>query len=60
MRDWDGLKPTPLLLPDLMAHDMYTEADIQQLEDHIAHFYTQTFYHLFGHAAVVPMRLPLS
>jgi len=46
------------LLPDLASHSMYTEADVQQLEDHIACFYTQTFYHLFGHAAVIPTRLP--
>ena len=58
MRDWDGLKPTPLLLPDLASHNMYTEVDVQQLEDHIACFYTQTFYSLFGRAAVIPMRLP--
>ncbi|KAF8237227.1 hypothetical protein L208DRAFT_1248825, partial [Tricholoma matsutake] len=58
MRDWDGLKPMPLLLPDLASHNMYTEADVQQLEDHIARFYMQTFYHLFGRAAVVPTRLP--
>jgi hypothetical protein len=58
MRDWDGLKSTPLLLLDLASHDMYTEADVQQLEDHIARFYTQTFYRLFGRAAVVPTRLP--
>jgi hypothetical protein len=58
MRDWNGLKPTPLLLPDLASLDMYTEADVQQLEIHIAHFYTQTFYSLFGRAAVIPTRLP--
>jgi hypothetical protein len=57
MRDWDGLKPTPLLQPDL-SHNMYTEVDVQQLEDHIARFYTQTFYSLFGRAAVIPTRLP--
>jgi hypothetical protein len=38
MRDWDGLKPTPLLLPDLASHDMYTKADVHQLEDYIACF----------------------
>ncbi|KAF8218572.1 hypothetical protein L208DRAFT_1349985, partial [Tricholoma matsutake] len=58
MRDWDGLKPTPLLLPDLASLDMYTEANVQQLEIHIARFYTQTFYSLFGCAAVIPTRLP--
>jgi hypothetical protein len=58
MRDWDGLKPTPLLQPDLASHNMYTEVDVQQLEEHLARFYTQTFYHLFGRAAVIPTRLP--
>jgi hypothetical protein len=57
MRDWDGLKPTPILLPDLASHDMYTEPDVYQLEDCVARFYTQTFYRLFGRAAVVPARL---
>jgi hypothetical protein len=59
MRDLDGLKPTPLLLPDLASHNMYAKVDVQQLEDHIARFYMQTFYHLFGRAAVVPTRLPV-
>ena len=59
MRDWDGLKPTPLLLPDQASH-MFTEVDIQQLEDHIAYFYTQTFYCLFCHAAIVSMQLSSS
>ena len=58
MRDWDGLKPMPLLLSDLASLDMYTEADVHQLEIHIACFYTQTFYSLFGHAAVIPTQLP--
>jgi hypothetical protein len=57
MRDWDGLKPTPLLLPDLASPDMYTEVDVQQLEDHIARFYTQTFYCSFGRAATIPTHL---
>jgi len=58
MRDWEGLKPTPLSLPDLASPSIYTEADALQLEGHITHFYTQAFYRLFGHAAVVPTRLP--
>jgi hypothetical protein len=57
--DWDGVKPTPLLLPDLPSYDMYTEKDVQQLEDSIAQFYTQTFFCFFGRAATVPMRLPV-
>ena len=58
LRDWDGLKHTPLLLPDLPFDD-YTELGIRQLEDSIACFYTQSFYDFFGHAATVPTRLPL-
>ena len=54
MRDWVGLKLTPLLLPDRESHDMYTEAEVQQLEGSIVHFYTQSLYELFGHAAVIP------
>jgi hypothetical protein len=59
LRDWHGLKLTPLLLPDLTSLDQYTELDVQQLEDSIAQFYTQSFYHFFGHAATVPTRLSL-
>ena len=58
LQDWDGLKPTPLLLPDLPFDD-YTELGIRQLEDSIARFYTQSFYDFFGCAATVPTRLPL-
>jgi len=58
MRDWEGLKLTPLLLPDLALPSMYSKADALQLEGHITRFYTQAFYCLFGCAAVVPTRLP--
>jgi hypothetical protein len=58
IQDWDGLKPTPLLVPDMPSHDMYTENDVQQLEDSLARFYTQSFFAFFGRAATVPMRLP--
>lgn len=30
--DWEGLKPTPLILPNLASPNLYTELDIQQLE----------------------------
>jgi hypothetical protein len=59
IRDWDGLKPTPILLSDLPDYGMYTEQDIQQLEDSIARFYTQSFFVFFGRAATIPMRLPM-
>jgi hypothetical protein len=43
MQDWQGLKPTPLLLPDLDTLDLYTENDVRMLEDAVARYYTQTF-----------------
>lgn len=54
--DWEGLKPTPILLSDLASYDTYTEQDVQQLEDSIAHVYTQSFFVFFGRAAtILPM-----
>jgi hypothetical protein len=59
MQDWQGLKPTPLLLPDLDTLDLYTENDVCMLEDAVAWCYTQNFFNFFGHAAVIPTRLAL-
>jgi hypothetical protein len=58
MRDWTGLKPSVLVLPDLDSHDMYSEQEVQQLEDAVARFYTQSFFRLFGRPATVPTHLP--
>jgi hypothetical protein len=58
MRDWMGMKPTPLLLDDLPSIDDYSENDVLQLEDAIARFYTQSFFRFFGRAATIPARLP--
>lgn len=58
MRDWRGMKPTPLLLPDLDNLDMYKLEDVRILEDAVARFYTQSFYNFFGRAAVIPTTLP--
>lgn len=60
MRDWKGNKPTPLLLPDLDALDLYYEQDAGALEDAVARFYTQSFFNHFGRAAVIPTRLSTS
>jgi hypothetical protein len=40
LRDWDGLKPTSLVLLDFPSHN-FTELEVQQLEDSITQFYTQ-------------------
>jgi hypothetical protein len=61
MRDWKesiGPKPTPLILPDLPSVEHYSEQDVQLLEDAVTHFYTQSFFHFFGRAAIIPARLP--
>jgi hypothetical protein len=61
MRDWKesiGPKPTPLILPDLPSVEHYSEQDVQLLEDAVTHFYTQSFFHFFGRAAIIPVRLP--
>jgi hypothetical protein len=58
MRDWDGMKPTPILLPDLTSVTDYLEADVLQLEEAVASFYTDSFFHFFGRAPIIPARLP--
>ena len=42
MRDWEGMKPTPLLLLDLTSISDYVEADALQLEEAVAMFYTDS------------------
>jgi hypothetical protein len=58
MRDWEGMKPTPLLLPDRTSFTDYSEVDALQLEGAIANFYTDSFFRFFGRAPVIPARLP--
>ena len=56
MRAWSGDKPLALLLDKPPGE--YTERDTGFLEDAVARFYTDTFFIFFGHAAVIPTRLP--
>lgn len=58
MHDLEGMKPTPLLLRDLPALEIYTQANVERLETAVASYYTQTFYQFFGHATVIPTCLP--
>jgi hypothetical protein len=58
MRDWEGMKPTPILLPDHTSLPDYLEADVLQLEDAVANFYTDSFFRFFGRAPIIPARLP--
>jgi hypothetical protein len=57
MRDWEGMKPTPLLLLDRTLTD-YLEADVLQLEGAVAGFYTDSFFQFFGRAPIIPAHLP--
>jgi hypothetical protein len=58
MKDWDGMKATPLLLQDRTSLTDYSEVDVLQLEDAITRFYTDSFFRFFGRAPVIPTRLP--
>ncbi|KAF8057832.1 hypothetical protein FPV67DRAFT_557001 [Lyophyllum atratum] len=53
MRDWPGKKP------DIFSVDQikWREGDIDELEERIAQFYTQTFFNHFRRAPVIPRRL---
>jgi hypothetical protein len=37
--------------------DEWTAARISALEQDVARYYTQTFFHFFGRPAIVPLRL---
>jgi hypothetical protein len=58
MRDWDGMKPTPLLLQDFPSITDYVETDASQLEEAVARFYTDSFFRFFGRAPIIPAHLP--
>ncbi|KAJ6535037.1 hypothetical protein B0H19DRAFT_1271696 [Mycena capillaripes] len=54
MCDWDG---TPDLIREAPTKAEWSSNEMRWLEMEVAAFYTQTFYNLFGRAAVIPMRL---
>jgi hypothetical protein len=58
MRDWDGMKPTPLLLQDLPSITFYAETDEMQLQEAVAKFYTDSFFHFLGCTPIIPAHLP--
>ena len=58
MKDWEGMKPTPLLVENRQSVDEYQEAEVSELENAVAQFYTDSFFRFFGHAAIIPARLP--
>ncbi|KAJ7476291.1 hypothetical protein B0H11DRAFT_1917507 [Mycena galericulata] len=56
MHDWKS-RPRPSWIDKAKDHQDWTTADIEDLECDVATYYTQSFYLLFGRAAVIPMRL---
>ncbi|GLB38911.1 hypothetical protein LshimejAT787_0600730 [Lyophyllum shimeji] len=53
MRDWPGQKPQIFSVDQVK----WREGDIDELEEGIARFYTQTFFNHFRRAPVIPRRL---
>ncbi|KAJ7252242.1 hypothetical protein C8J57DRAFT_1520081 [Mycena rebaudengoi] len=49
--------PRPVIITTVDMRPEWPEADQQRLEFAVAEYYTQSFWDLFGRAAVVPMRL---
>ncbi|KAJ7625440.1 hypothetical protein B0H17DRAFT_1111131 [Mycena rosella] len=58
MLDWrtPGGRPA-LIAPGFAQRTQWSEQEMVNLEDAVARYYTQSFYELFGRAAVIPMRL---
>ncbi|KAJ7440104.1 hypothetical protein B0H11DRAFT_2253265 [Mycena galericulata] len=56
MLDW-SYRPRPESLETAGATADWNSNLISDLETKVARYYTQTFYHFFGRAAVIPMRL---
>ncbi|KAK6992754.1 hypothetical protein R3P38DRAFT_3081738 [Favolaschia claudopus] len=55
MRDWVHKPPSLVIDANLLTY--YSDDQKHALESAVAVHYTQTFYALFGRAAVIPMRL---
>ncbi|KAJ7279514.1 hypothetical protein C8J57DRAFT_1221175 [Mycena rebaudengoi] len=49
--------PRPVIITTVDMRPEWPEADQERLEFAVAEYYTQSFWDLFGRAAVVPMRL---
>ncbi|KAJ7019189.1 hypothetical protein C8F04DRAFT_1276569 [Mycena alexandri] len=57
MRDWSVPCKRPKEIDNARGHTEWSSSSIRHLEKKVATYYTQSFYELFGRAAVVPMRL---
>ncbi|KAJ6528323.1 hypothetical protein DFH09DRAFT_935270 [Mycena vulgaris] len=54
MQDWVTRSPRPLIIA---PRPHWSPADMQELENAVCRYYTQSFWEYFGRAAVVPLRL---
>ncbi|KAJ7025082.1 hypothetical protein C8F04DRAFT_1269563 [Mycena alexandri] len=57
MRDWSVPCERPKQINHAQGRTGWTANSIHELEGAVAQYYTESFYELFGRAAVVPMRL---
>ncbi|KAJ7045054.1 hypothetical protein C8F04DRAFT_1249500 [Mycena alexandri] len=57
MHDWTVPCERPKEIDDARGRTALSPGDVYALEGAVARYYTQSFYELFGRAAVVPMRL---
>ncbi|KAJ6630171.1 hypothetical protein B0H10DRAFT_2208292 [Mycena sp. CBHHK59/15] len=54
MQDWVTRSPRPRIIA---PRPHWSPADMQELENTVCRYYTQSFWEYFGRAAVVPLRL---
>ncbi|KAJ7735323.1 hypothetical protein B0H16DRAFT_1467159 [Mycena metata] len=57
MRDWSVPCERPKEIDNAKGRTQWSADSIHGFESAITKYYTESFYELFGHAAVVPMRL---
>ncbi|KAJ6467228.1 hypothetical protein DFH09DRAFT_1059509 [Mycena vulgaris] len=58
MLDWETPRARPAVITAMVPlRTEWTEPAMQELENAVAQYYTQSFYDLFGRAAVIPMCL---
>ncbi|KAJ7096452.1 hypothetical protein C8R44DRAFT_889760 [Mycena epipterygia] len=57
MRDWSVPCEQPKQIDSAKGRTEWTGSSVRHLEQKVAQYYTQSFYELFGRAAVVPMCL---
>ncbi|KAF8164179.1 hypothetical protein K438DRAFT_1984879 [Mycena galopus ATCC 62051] len=58
MEDWTSRpRPDAVTLASQRKSEYWNSTAVHDLEESVARYYTQSFYHFFGRAAVVPLQL---